>query len=110
MTLEELQAMAQKSRRAGATLARRANRAWHESNVTDALVTDAAAVAKVVASGPSVDPTALAQSLADVLWTLAVLAEDLDVDLTAAFAARHQEILSDIARSLTALDAGEYVL
>jgi len=110
MTFEELQAMAQKSRRAGATLAKRANGTWHESNVTDALVVDANAVATLVASGSTDDTEALAQSLADVLWTLAVLADDLNVDLTAAFASRHQQVITDISRSLTALDAGEYLV
>jgi len=109
MTFEELQAMARKSRRAGNTLAKRTDQTWSPSDLTSALCADVTFVEYLVKAGTEADSPALATALADVLWSLANLADELNVDLTAAFAERHAEVLLEIKKALTALDAGEYL-
>ena len=103
--MADLSTMARISRRAGATLARRADETWDPADLVDTLAADTTALVALLREGA--DPAALAPSMADLLWSLLVLADDNGVELATAYDQRITEVLGEIRRKLVTLDAGE---
>jgi len=105
LDMADLMYMAQLSRRAGATLAKRADGTWDPADLTDALHDDSAAVLRLVAEGAG--PEALAPAMADLFWSLLTLADEQQVDLATAFDQRIASVLTDIRQKLVSLDVAE---
>ena len=111
MTLTDLSVRAQRVRTLYAQLeTKRAGRAWTRAELAQGFVGDVGDLMKLVMAKEGVRPSptpdldnALAHELADCLWSVLVLADAYEIDLTKAF----RTTMSELERKLESECAGK---
>lgn len=107
MTIDELRTLAAQSRTAGRTVERlTSDHEWSPGHTIDALAVDTRALANAVAL--KLDEVNTAAALADCLWSVLTIADELGIDLEAAFVARHDEVLAQLEHIRLAQLTAEY--
>lgn len=110
-TFADMQDMAAQTREAYRELERaQFGKEWNVTDLFVGVMGDVGELAQLLGargglrSGPDDLEAKLAHELADVLWSVLVIAREIGVDLDAAFAELHTTLLARIATKLAQLD------